>query len=75
MAIYLGNSEKLKISYLKSGDIAKISYDNTMLNMYPGTMLDGSMHNIYLKVGNEFTSVRYPKTTFDLNPQQMFYCN
>ena len=32
------NSEKLKISYLQSGDIAKISYDNTMLNMYPGTM-------------------------------------
>jgi hypothetical protein len=28
------NSEKLKISYLQSGDIAKISYDNTMLNMY-----------------------------------------
>ena len=48
-------NDKIKISYLASGEIHKISYDNTMLNMYPGTMLDGSMHNIYLKVGNEFT--------------------
>ena len=50
-------NDKIKISYLASGEIHKISYDNTMLNMYPGTMLDGSMHNIYLKVGNEFTKL------------------
>lgn len=69
------NSEKLKISYLQSGDIAKISYDNTMLNMYPGTMLDGSMHNIYLKVGNEFTKLIgiHSPSSFGYNDNQLVY--
>ena len=71
---YIEN-DKLKISFLASGDIHKITYDNTMLNMYPGTMLDGSMHNIYLKVGNEFTKLIgiHSPSSFSYNDNQLVY--
>ena len=50
-------NNKLSIQVLDTGDIYKVIYDNCMLNMYPATTLDGSLYNIYLKVGQEFTKL------------------
>ena len=49
--------EKLTFGILDSGDIYKVLYDGTMLNMYPGSYFDGSMYNIYLKVDNKYTKL------------------
>lgn len=53
--IYEVKNGKLSAFILPSGDIDKIVYDQTMINMYPGTMLDGSLYNVYLKVEGQYT--------------------
>ena len=50
-------NNNLKIQVLDTGDIYKVIYDNCMLNMYPASTLDGSIYNVYLKVGKEFTKL------------------
>ena len=49
--------DKLSFLVLESGDIYKIIYDGTMLNMYPASFYDGSLYNIYLKVAGKTTKL------------------
>lgn len=68
-------NEKMIVNLLKSGDIKNIKYDGTKLNLYDGNILDGSLYKIYLKVGDEYTSLfgLNSNSNFSVNDNQIFY--
>ncbi|OCT11396.1 cellobiose phosphorylase [Paenibacillus pectinilyticus] len=43
-------SGNLQFSFLNSGDIREITYNNTMINQWVANPVDGSLNNIYLRL-------------------------
>ncbi|AGX02977.1 MULTISPECIES: GH36-type glycosyl hydrolase domain-containing protein [Bacillus] len=46
-------SGDLSFSFMKSGDVFKISHKDTMINQLLSNPIDGSLNNIYLRIFNE----------------------
>ena len=45
--------KEIQFSFLSSGDIYQILYQQNQINMYRGNLIDGGHSNIYLAVKNE----------------------
>lgn len=47
-------------SFLPTGDIYNITYENFMINQFRGNVKDGSVNNIYLRIYHKDTIAAYP---------------
>jgi hypothetical protein len=46
-------NEHFKVSFLPSGDLYDIMYDNIQINLQKGNMVDGSLSNLYLRFSDK----------------------
>lgn len=72
----INRGKEIVFSFLQSGDIYQITYQNNLINMYRGNLVDGGHSNLYLKVKNKgitkLIGTQSP-SVFSINDNQVSY--